>query len=123
VLTRRSRAERARPVSGYRCLRCDSWLPLPPPTRTARTHPPGRNQIVLPPRGKALRDKVVLRLIALDRALHFVLLALLALLVFAMASHRARLQRLVDRLNSTSTARTMGIRLPATPSSIRSNGW
>jgi uncharacterized membrane protein (DUF2068 family) len=84
----------------YRCLRCDSWLPLPPPTRTARVYPPDQNQIVLPLRGKALRDKIVLRLIALDRALHFVLLALLALLVFTLASHRAELQRLVGRLNS-----------------------
>jgi len=84
----------------YRCMRCDSWLPLLPPTRTRREHPPDREQIVLPLRGKALRDKIVLRLIALDRALHFLLLAMLALLIFTLASHRAQLQRLVNRLNS-----------------------
>ena len=31
----------------------------------------------MPLRGKALRDKVVLRLIAVDRALHFLVLGLL----------------------------------------------
>src|SRR5437763_3727505 len=51
----------------HRCLRCDSWMALPPPSSPSRRHPPGREEIVVPLRGKALRDKVVLRLIAVDR--------------------------------------------------------
>jgi uncharacterized membrane protein (DUF2068 family) len=83
----------------YRCLRCDSWLPLPPPAATRRQVPPERREIELPLRGRALRDKIVLRLIAIDRALHFVVLAALAVLAFALASHRDQLVRFVDRLN------------------------
>jgi uncharacterized membrane protein (DUF2068 family) len=83
----------------YRCLRCDAWLPLPPPARTNRRVPPERSEIELPLRGRALRDKIVLRLIAVDRALHFVVLAGLAVLAFALASHRDRLVHFVDRLN------------------------
>lgn len=85
----------AREISGvrwHRCLRCDSWLPLPPPEHAARRHLPDRGQIRLPLRGKPLRDKIVLRLIAVDRALHFALLGLLALAVFLVASHKHDLQ-------------------------------
>src|SRR5436305_8302548 len=48
----------------YRCLRCDSWLPLPPPADAPREVPPDRAQIEVPLRGRALRDKIVLRVIA-----------------------------------------------------------
>ena len=59
----------------HRCLRCDSWLPLDPaPDRRRATRPPDRDEIELPLRGKPLRDKIVLRLIAVNRALHFVVL-------------------------------------------------
>src|SRR5689334_21259922 len=43
----------------HRCLRCDSWVALPPPPRPARPVPPDRDQVVLPLRGRALRDKIV----------------------------------------------------------------
>jgi uncharacterized membrane protein (DUF2068 family) len=82
----------------YRCLRCDSWLPLPPPEEPAHRFPPPRNEVELPLRGKALRDKIVLRVIAIDRALHFVLLAGLAVLLFVFASHVAGLRRLFNRV-------------------------
>src|SRR6266576_4150613 len=65
----------------HRCLRCDSWLPLGEPVSPARRHPPDREEIELPLRGKALRDKIVLRVIAVDRAFHFVLLGLLAIAI------------------------------------------
>ena len=83
----------------YRCLRCDSWLPLEPPTRTKRRYLPGEQEIELPLRGKALRDKIVLRVIAVDRAIHFVVLGALAVLIFAFASNRTSLQKLVDRID------------------------
>jgi uncharacterized membrane protein (DUF2068 family) len=84
----------------YRCLRCDAWLPLPLPVKTKRQHLPDKEEIELPLRGRALRDKFVLRLIAIDRALHFVVLGVLAALAFTLASHRTQLTHLIDRLNS-----------------------
>jgi uncharacterized membrane protein (DUF2068 family) len=76
----------------HRCLRCDSWIPMPPPASPRRRYPPDRDEIDLPLRGKALRDKIVLRLIAIDRALHFVLLAALSIAIFLVASHRQALR-------------------------------
>jgi uncharacterized membrane protein (DUF2068 family) len=84
----------------YRCLRCDSWLPLPPPKKPKRQFPPDEDEIELPYRGRALRDRIVLRIIAIDRAIHFVVLAGLAVLIFAFASHRAQLQTFVNRLDT-----------------------
>ncbi len=78
-------------VRWHRCLRCDSWVALAPPRSPSRTHPPDRDEIVLPLRGKALRDKVVLRVIACDRAVHFLILVLLGVAVLAFASNRASL--------------------------------
>ncbi|MEP6851985.1 MAG: DUF2127 domain-containing protein [bacterium] len=75
----------------YRCLRCDSWLPLPPPTEPTRKHLRPREEIPLPLRGKPLRDKYVLRLLAIDRLLHFVVLGALAAAVFVFAHDRATL--------------------------------
>jgi uncharacterized membrane protein (DUF2068 family) len=76
----------------HRCLRCDSWVPLAPPERPSRQYPPHRGEIVVPKRGKALRDRVVLRLIAVDRAFHFVVLVLLGLGVLLFAAHEATLR-------------------------------
>jgi uncharacterized membrane protein (DUF2068 family) len=74
-------------VRWYRCLRCDSWLALRPPEDPARDHLPPLEEIALPLRGKPLRDKIVLRVIAVDRAFHFLVLGLLALAVFLFANH------------------------------------
>ncbi|HEY1330019.1 MAG TPA: DUF2127 domain-containing protein [Actinomycetota bacterium] len=82
----------------YRCLRCDSWLPLAPPSNPAKDHPPDRDHIELPLRGRALRDKFVLRLIAIDRGLHFLVLAVLAAAVFLFAANRDDLQNTYLRL-------------------------
>jgi uncharacterized membrane protein (DUF2068 family) len=76
----------------HRCLRCDSWLPFPPPANPERPYPPAREEIELPLRGRPLRDKIVLRLIAVDRAFHFVVLAALAVGVFLVASNEAELR-------------------------------
>src|SRR2546430_1246417 len=85
-------------VRWHRCLRCDSWLPLPPPEKPARRQLPPREEIELPLRGRPLRDKIVLRLIAVDRAFHFVVLTLLGLLILAFASNRAELQHKFFRI-------------------------
>jgi uncharacterized membrane protein (DUF2068 family) len=72
----------------YRCLRCDSWIPLPAPVEPGRQHPPDRDQIQIPARGQALRDKIVLRVIAVDRAFHFLVLALLGVVVLILAANQ-----------------------------------
>lgn len=81
----------------FRCLRCDSWLPLAPPVAPARATLPAREEIELPLRGRPLRDKVVLRAIAVDRAFHFVVLGLVAFFAFFFASHRDRLRGSLGR--------------------------
>jgi uncharacterized membrane protein (DUF2068 family) len=91
----------AREIGGvrwYRCVRCDSWLPLPPPTSPARESPPARDEVELPLRGKALRDKIVLRLIAIDRAIHFFVLAFVAVAVFLVARNQLHLRDYVFHL-------------------------
>jgi uncharacterized membrane protein (DUF2068 family) len=85
-------------VRWHRCVRCDSWLPLAPPAHPARRFPPDRVEVELPLRGRALRDRIVLRLIAVDRALHFVLLGLLAAAIFLFTAHEASLKRTFYRV-------------------------
>ena len=77
----------------YRCLRCDGWFPMSPPASPARPHVPTRPEIELPARGIHLRDRYTLRLIALDRAFHVVLLGALAVVIFVFAGDHAALQR------------------------------
>jgi Predicted membrane protein (DUF2127) len=76
----------------HRCLRCDSWVPLSAPDAPARRHPPDQAEIEVPLRGKALRDKVVLRLIAVDRVFHFVILVALGIAALAIAGNEAALK-------------------------------
>jgi uncharacterized membrane protein (DUF2068 family) len=78
-------------VRWYRCLRCDSWVALSPPRQPAQRYPPSREEITLPLRGRPLRDRYVLRLIAIDRVLHFLVLSGLAAAVFLFASNKAAL--------------------------------
>ncbi len=77
----------------YRCLRCDSWVALSPPEQPTRKYPPSREEITLPLRGKPLRDRYVLRLIALERVLHVLALSALAVVVFLFADNRAMLEQ------------------------------
>jgi uncharacterized membrane protein (DUF2068 family) len=79
-------------VRWHRCLRCDSWLALAAPGSPARRHPPEQGEIVVPLRGKALRDKIVLRVIAVDRAFHFLILTLLGVAVLLFAANEKSLR-------------------------------
>jgi uncharacterized membrane protein (DUF2068 family) len=87
-------------VRWHRCLRCDTWIPLPMPERPGRPHPPDRREITLPRRGRALHDRIVLRLIAIDRFVHFVVLGLLGGGVLAFAAHKASLRDAYYRILS-----------------------
>jgi hypothetical protein len=82
----------------YRCLRCDSWLPLPPPPHPGRELPPTREHIDLPLRGRPLRDRYVLRVIAADRVVHFVVLAVIAVAILLFAHDRAQLHDTYTRV-------------------------
>jgi uncharacterized membrane protein (DUF2068 family) len=75
----------------YRCLRCDSWVALSPPGKPVKRYPPRRAEVTLPLRGKPLRDRYVLRLIALDRLIHFLALSAIAAALFLFASNKAAL--------------------------------
>jgi uncharacterized membrane protein (DUF2068 family) len=75
-----------------RCLRCDSWLAVEPPEQPDYEYPPSREDIEVPLRGRALRNKVVLRIIAIDRGVHFLVLALLAAAVFLFAANQHELR-------------------------------
>jgi uncharacterized membrane protein (DUF2068 family) len=77
----------------YRCLRCDSWLALTPPDHPVRKYPPPREEVNLPLRGKALRDRYVLRLIAIERMFHFLALGAFAAAVLLFADNRAVLNQ------------------------------
>jgi len=76
----------------YRCLRCDSWLALAPPEHPNRPYPPDRGEIELPLRAKPLRDMIVLRLIAINRAFHFLVLGALGALVLVFSANRGTLR-------------------------------
>jgi uncharacterized membrane protein (DUF2068 family) len=76
----------------HRCLRCDCWGVLPRAAAPARPFLPERDELTVPLRGRALHDRIVLRLIAVDRAIHFLVLGLLGLAVLLFASDRASLR-------------------------------
>jgi uncharacterized membrane protein (DUF2068 family) len=86
-----------------RCLRCDAWLPTPVPGEPTMERVPPRHEIDLPLRGPALRDRYVLRLIACDRALHVIILTLLAIAFLTFAWRDKALhddyQNLMNALN------------------------
>jgi uncharacterized membrane protein (DUF2068 family) len=84
----------------YRCLRCDTWLPrpVPGPGDTTRKYLPEREEIHVPLRGRPLRDRFVLRLIALDRVLHVAVLSVITAAIFLFAQDRDQLHRVYVRI-------------------------
>ncbi len=71
----------------HRCLRCDDWVRWAAPEHPGRARVEQRDEIQLPLRGAALRDRYVLRLIAVDRAIHVIVLTGLAIALFTFAAH------------------------------------
>jgi uncharacterized membrane protein (DUF2068 family) len=64
---------------------------LTPPAHPARKYLPPRDEVELPLRGRPLRDRYVLRLIALERVVHFLVFGTLAAAVLLFANNRAAL--------------------------------
>jgi uncharacterized membrane protein (DUF2068 family) len=87
----------------YRCLRCDAWVPREPPEHPTTDSVPGRDEIELPLRGPLLRDRYVLRLIAVDRAIHVIVLTILAVVIFFFLGHRNDLRHDYDEIMSALT--------------------
>ncbi len=75
------------PVRWHRCLRCDGWLQKAQPEHPTRERVEQRDEIELPLRGSALRDRYVLRLIAVDRAVHVIVLTGLSVALFTFAAN------------------------------------
>jgi uncharacterized membrane protein (DUF2068 family) len=75
----------------YRCLRCDAWVPLTPPELPGTQAVPSLDDVTIPLRGRPLRDRYVLRLIAVERAFHVLVFALLAVAIFLFIPHRNEL--------------------------------
>jgi uncharacterized membrane protein (DUF2068 family) len=95
-------------VRWYHCLRCYDWVALRPPASPTRDRVPVRDDIELPLRGQLLRDRYVLRLIACERAVHVVVLAVVAVVIFFVAGDHAALQHdyteIVDAFGGPSQA-------------------
>jgi uncharacterized membrane protein (DUF2068 family) len=102
-------------VRWHRCLRCDDWVARAIPAQPARKGVESRDEIEVPARGPVLRDRYVLRLIALDRAIHVIVLTVAAVLLFTFARHSHSLHHdYVDIMNDLSggdpgTANARGI--------------
>jgi uncharacterized membrane protein (DUF2068 family) len=92
----------------HRCLRCDAWILQRLPESPTSPTVPERAEIELPLRGPALRDRYVLRLIALDRAIHVVILLGIAIAIFFFLDHRVALQHDYDRIMNDFTGGSGG---------------
>jgi uncharacterized membrane protein (DUF2068 family) len=75
-----------------RCLRCDAWL-LVDPAKATDEQAPSLAEVEIPLRGKALRDSIVLKLIAVDRAFHAVLFTVIAVVALLLETHLPGVQR------------------------------
>jgi uncharacterized membrane protein (DUF2068 family) len=83
-----------------RCTRCDVWIATTPPSNPVRETLPSVDEIKLPRRGRPLRDAIVLRLIAIDRAIHSVLFTILAVVLFLLETNLGSLRNDAQRLIS-----------------------
>jgi uncharacterized membrane protein (DUF2068 family) len=82
----------------HRCLRCDAWVLQELPNPPTRASVPTREEIELPERGPLLRDRYVLRLIAIERGVHVVLYGALAVLFFIFSRHHTAFQQDYNQL-------------------------
>jgi uncharacterized membrane protein (DUF2068 family) len=74
-----------------RCLRCDGWV-LADPARADRETVGDLADLPVPERGKKLRDSLVLKAIAVDRGIHSLVFAILAVGLLFLRAHLGGLQ-------------------------------
>jgi len=94
-----------------RCLRCDAWILADPADAEAgrgAERLPAVSDIEMPQRGKALRDALVLKLIAVNRGLHALVFTLLAVIVLVLELHLAPVQGSVRRFLDDTQAGVAG---------------
>ena len=84
-----------------RCLRCDVWLEVetPAPEQAATDVLPPVNELPKPRRGKVLQEAVLVRLIAVDRALHSFIFGTLAIVLAVLELKLPGLQSGARSLN------------------------
>lgn len=77
-----------------RCVRCDAWNAVPQPTANdAPEYLPDIDELALPRRGKALEEAILLRVIAIDRAVHSIGFTLLAIGLALVEVNLSAMQR------------------------------
>lgn len=86
-----------------RCLRCDVWVGSPPPADATRRRLPPIEELHLPRRGKALRQAVIVRIISIDKAVHSLLFATIAILGLVLRTRLAGFQSSVRQFLDTLT--------------------
>jgi uncharacterized membrane protein (DUF2068 family) len=84
-----------------RCLRCDVWIGGPPPDPAERERLPPQHELDLPRRGKELRQAIILRIISIERGIHSVMFALIAVLGILVRSHLTGIQSSVREFLDT----------------------
>jgi uncharacterized membrane protein (DUF2068 family) len=87
-------------IRWLRCLRCDSWIQSHLPDNAKAEHIPPPGEIALPLRGRSLRDRLILRLIAVDRIAHILVLSVVAVAILLFAHHRGQLHKTYVRILS-----------------------
>jgi uncharacterized membrane protein (DUF2068 family) len=93
-----------------RCLRCDAWIPGPGPGTDPAdlALPRSGTELSLPRQGRELRQAVVMRLIAVERGIHSLIFAVVALLAFLLRVELAGVKGWVRDLLTRLTANTNG---------------
>lgn len=85
-----------------RCLRCDVWVEGNAPD-DAPEWLPDHDELPHPRRGKALEDAILLRLVAIDRAIHSIAFTLVAVSLVLLETNLVHLQNagadLAEKLN------------------------
>lgn len=86
-----------------RCLRCDVWVEGDNLADDAPEWLPDHDELPHPRRGKALENAIILRLVAIDRAVHSIAFALVAVSLMLLETNLVHLQNagadLAQKLN------------------------
>ena len=81
-----------------RCVRCDAWVAMDVPTEPEMETVGPVDQLILPARGRELRSLLIVRLIAVERALHCAFFALVVVLAVLLRTELSGVQSWVRRL-------------------------